>query len=187
MEKWSASHRRPLLNTYSHHRFLTSSVTYVAGPHTFKAGGQWGFGELGQDYPTTNADLNQRYRNGVPDSVVVHNTPTLTINQLNADLGFYVQDAWHVTDRLTLSPGLRFEYLNAKMVADVRPSWPLCAGPGIPRHIQPAQLVQSGAEIRRGLRPDRRRKNRAERHGEQIQQEFPGGPGGSVQSNEPSH
>ena len=122
LQKWSVSHRRPLLEGYNHHRFLSSSVTYVAGAHTFKAGGQFGFGELGEHYPTTNADLNQRYRNGVPDSVVVHNTPTLNINRLNADLGFYVQDAWRVTDRLTLSPGLRFEYLNAKMVAASAPA-----------------------------------------------------------------
>ena len=119
---WTTSHRRPLLNTYNHHRFITSSVTYVAGPHTFKAGGQFGFGELGQNYPTINADLNQRYRNGVPDSVQVFNTPTFNVNRLNADLGFYVQDAWHVTDRLTLSPGLRFEYLNAQMVAASSPA-----------------------------------------------------------------
>ena len=122
LQKWSVSHRRPLLNSYNHHRFLTSSVTYVAGAHTFKAGGQWGFGELGQDYPTTNADLNQRYRNGAPDSVVVHNTPTFAVNHLSADLGFYVQDAWHVTDRLTLSPGLRFEYLNASNKATSAPA-----------------------------------------------------------------
>ena len=119
---WTTSHRRPMLDTYNHHRFVTSSVTYVAGPHTFKAGGQWGFGELGQNYPTINADLNQRYRNGVPDSVQVFNTPTFNVNRLNADLGFYVQDAWHVTDRLTLSPGLRFEYLNAQMVAGSSPA-----------------------------------------------------------------
>ena len=170
-----------------HHRFVSSSVTYVAGAHTFKAGGQWGFGELrsGQsDHQRRSQPTLSKRCPGL--GAVVYNTPTFSDNRLNADLGFYVQDAWHVTDRLTLSPGLRFEYLNATIGGSVRPGGPLCAGPGFPRHIQPAQLVRSGAEIRRGLRPDRRRKNRAERHRQQIQQEFPGGPGGSVQSAVPA-
>jgi hypothetical protein len=77
---------------------------------------------LGESSPTTNADLNQRYRDGVPDSVIVFNTPRASANRLNADLGFYVQDAWHLTNRLTLSPGLRFEYLNASMVAASAPA-----------------------------------------------------------------
>jgi hypothetical protein len=131
----TTSHPRPLLFGYNHHRFLSSSVTYVAGEHTFKAGGQWGFGELGVDSPTINADLNQRYRDGVPDSVVVFNTPLVNINRLNADLGFYVQDAWHLTKRLTLSPGLRFEYLNASMVAAAAPAGrfvPARQFPGVP-------------------------------------------------------
>lgn len=36
-----------------------------------------------------------------------------------------------------------------------RPTWPLCASPPISRRARPAQLVQCGAEIRRGVRPDR--------------------------------
>ena len=146
------------------HRFISSGVTYrnVAGAHTLKAGGQFGFGELGENWYTTNANLNQRYRNGIPDSVVVHNTPTFSKNRLNSDLGFYVQDAWHVTDRLTLSPGLRFEYLKAQTVAVSLPAGRFVTGNS--RHLRPPQLVRSGAEVRRGLRPDGRRKNRVERH-----------------------
>jgi outer membrane receptor protein involved in Fe transport len=36
---------------------------------------------------------------------------------MNADLGVYVQDSWRVTDRLTISPGVRFDYLNASIEA----------------------------------------------------------------------
>ena len=71
------SPRRPVLETYNT-TIVSSSVSYVAGSHTFKTGVQWGFGELGQNDTGTNGDLNQRYRDGVPDSVIVFNTPTVS-------------------------------------------------------------------------------------------------------------
>jgi hypothetical protein len=92
---------------------LSSAVSYVTGSHTFKTGVQWRFGPA-EDQIVANADLTQRYRNGVPENVDVYTTPLHTKENLNADLGVYVQDSWTV-GRLTLNPGLRLEYLNASI------------------------------------------------------------------------
>ena len=72
---------------------LSTAVSYVTGSHSAKAGVQYVFG---QEKNTTdyNADLVQRYRNGVPDSVTVRNTPTEAEERVNADIGVYVQDSW---------------------------------------------------------------------------------------------
>ena len=107
---------------YVHAYLFASSVTYVTGSHELKSGVQWGFGHDNWDWRGNNADLAQRYRDGVPDSVIVYNTPTASRNSMNADLGVYVQDSWHVTNRLTLSPGLRFEYLNSSIEAFAAPA-----------------------------------------------------------------
>jgi hypothetical protein len=94
---------------------ITSSATYVTGSHTFKTGVQWHFGSL-RSLVEANADLTQRYRDGVPDSVIVHNTPVASDNRMNADLGVYVQDTWTLR-RLTLTPGVRYEYFNSSIEA----------------------------------------------------------------------
>ena len=103
-------------------QLISSSLSYVAGSHTFKTGVQWGRGLFRQEQFGSNGDLTQRYRDGVPDSVIVFNTPTLALNRLTADLGFYVQDSWRITDRLTVSPGIRFEYVNASIDAGSAPA-----------------------------------------------------------------
>ena len=115
-------------------QLISSSVSYVAGAHTVKTGVQWGFGFFRQQQYGSNGDLTQRYRDGVPDSVIVYNTPTLATNRMHADLGFYVQDAWRVTNRLTVSPGIRFEYLNSSINAGSAP-----AGRFVPARELPAQ------------------------------------------------
>jgi hypothetical protein len=115
-------------------QLISSSLSYVAGAHTVKTGVQWGFGFFRQQQYGSNGDLTQRYRDGVPDSVIVHNTPTLATNRMHADLGFYVQDSWRVTNRLTVSPGIRFEYLNSSIDAGSAP-----AGRFVPAREFPAQ------------------------------------------------
>jgi hypothetical protein len=105
-----------------HAYLFASSVTYVTGSHELKSGVQWGFGHDNWEWRGSNADLTQRYRNGVPDSVIVYNTPTASRNSMNADLGFFVQDSWQVTNRLTIAPGIRFEYLNASIEASSAPA-----------------------------------------------------------------
>jgi hypothetical protein len=92
---------------------LQGSATYVSGSHSLKTGVQWRFGPYRTSWDG-NADLIQRYRAGVPDSVIVSNTPVRAYERLNADLGIYVQDSWKL-DRLTINPGLRFEYLDASI------------------------------------------------------------------------
>jgi hypothetical protein len=118
---------------YSYAYLLSSSVTYVAGSHAFKSGVQWNYGSFAIEQFGSNGDLTQRYRDGVPDSVIVYNTPTKAFDRLNADLGFYVQDAWQITNRLTVTPGMRFEYVNSSIEASSVP-----AGRFVPARSFPA-------------------------------------------------
>lgn len=93
----------------------TAAASYVTGSHALKAGVQWRHGPY-RINGSANADLIQRYRSGVPDSVIVYNTPVRTRQVINADLGFFVQDSW-TFKRLTVNPGVRFEYFNASIDA----------------------------------------------------------------------
>ena len=66
--------------------------------------------------------------------MIVYNTPTLATNRMHGDLGFYVQDSWRVTSRVTISPGIRFEYLNSSIDAGSAP-----VGRFVPARETPAQ------------------------------------------------
>ena len=100
-----------------------TSASYVTGSHTIKVGSQWRYG-VNSVVTESNADLIQRYRNGVPDSVQVRNSPLYVREgalKLNADLGVYAQDSWRFR-RLTLNPGVRFYYLHEAVDAGVAPA-----------------------------------------------------------------
>ncbi len=101
----------PETGTYNFRYMIISSAQYVTGSHALKTGLQWHIGQT-WNMADANADLVQRYRDGVPDSVIVYNTPTRLYNLMGADFGVYVQDSW-THKRLTLNPGLRFEYFNS--------------------------------------------------------------------------
>jgi hypothetical protein len=92
---------------------IVTSLSYVTGSHSFKAGVQWGWGAI-RSLREVNGDLIQRYRSGVPDSVIVRNSPTFAVSKINRDLGFYVQDSWTMR-RLTINPGVRFDYLSGEV------------------------------------------------------------------------
>ena len=75
-----------------------------------------------------NADLIQQYRSSstgvrwsVPDSVLIRNSPLDYGERLNRDLGIYIQDSIRF-NRLTANVGLRWETLNAKVLAGKSPA-----------------------------------------------------------------
>jgi hypothetical protein len=104
----------------------TAALSYITGSHHLKGGVNGTYGTFYHEV-RANADLYQEYasvdssayQNGggalvfkTPQSVVVRNTPVLSQEALNKDIGFYGQDTWNLK-RLTLSAGIRYEQLNA--------------------------------------------------------------------------
>lgn len=101
-------------------RFGMAALSYVTGSHAVKTGIQFQNGYFWRQRRET-ADLVQRYRNGVPDSVLIHNTPQDSRADMNADAAFFIQDSWTLK-RLTVNPGLRLELFNGSIPArDVAP------------------------------------------------------------------
>src|SRR5918995_1667303 len=107
--------------------YWNAAATYVRGDHTIKAGAnmRWGTFFHTRD---ANADLVQRYRStptgvrwSVPDSVLIRNSPLISGEKLNRDLGLYIQDSWRI-NRLTANIGLRWETLEAQILAGQSPA-----------------------------------------------------------------
>ena len=86
--------------------------SWRGGTHQIKFGVQVEQSPYEQDFDTLgHGDFIARYRNGVPDSVLVFNTPVNTsLNELEA--AAFVQDSWTVARRLTINAGARFERLT---------------------------------------------------------------------------
>jgi hypothetical protein len=92
---------------------VTSQLSYVTGSHALKGGFNWTYGNYVLEYDI-NGDLVQLYRNGVPDSVRVYNTPVRANEYLDGNIGMFLQDSWTM-DRMTLNLGVRFEKFTARI------------------------------------------------------------------------
>jgi hypothetical protein len=68
-----------------------------------------------------NGDIVYTLNNGVPLSVQLAATPTLTENRLNADFGVFAQDQWRL-GRVTINLGARYDYLNATAIGVDQPA-----------------------------------------------------------------
>ncbi|MGE0706047.1 MAG: hypothetical protein AB7P22_19160, partial [Vicinamibacterales bacterium] len=93
-------------------RHITTALSYISGTHTVKGGFQMSWGQDRND-ALSHGDMSElRFRNGVPESAVVTIRPFGTEEQVRADMGIYLQDTirWN---RLTMTPGIRYEYFNA--------------------------------------------------------------------------
>ena len=99
---------------------MQSAVSYVTGSHNFKSGFQFNWGPY-ENTRDTNADLQQVYLNGVPNNVLVFNTPLRYQDALVGDFGIFAQDTWTI-NRLTVNGGLRWEYLNSEVSKQESPA-----------------------------------------------------------------
>lgn len=95
---------------------LSAQMSYVTGSHNFKTGVQYGFGgNRHQRSIYGGLDLYQEYQtvNGVrsPQSVIVYSAPQEAAERIKYDMGIFAQDVISF-DRLTISPGVRFELFN---------------------------------------------------------------------------
>lgn len=96
------------------------SMSYVAGNHNVKVGTQWMYGLGGGHRTRSERSPSQvnglpvayTFLRGVPTGLTQYAAPLYVVAQLNPDLGIFVQDQWRMTDRLTLSAGLRFDWLR---------------------------------------------------------------------------
>jgi len=61
--------------------------------------------EYWQSYNNPAINFVERYRSGVPNSVIIYNTPIRGTDRLKADMGVYLQDTWTMK-KLTLTPGV---------------------------------------------------------------------------------
>lgn len=95
------------------------NMSIISGRHNVKTGVFWMYG-LGGGHRTysfrspaqiSGLPLAYTFNNGNPTGLTEFASPTLTIDQLNPDLGLFVQDQWRVS-RLTISAGLRFDWLR---------------------------------------------------------------------------
>jgi outer membrane receptor for Fe3+-dicitrate len=91
--------------------FSRFSVSYVTGSHVFKTGVQYGR-ESAESLQIRNGNLTYTFRDFRPVQLTEWATPYTTSSLMNANLGVYVQDRW-TTGRLTITPGLRLDYVNA--------------------------------------------------------------------------
>jgi len=102
-------------------REASFAASYVTGTHNVKVGIQRKDArQIAQN--ESPGDITQvRYRSGVPDSVLVGNYPATVETRLNYDLGVYAQDRWAL-GRLSLTYGLRSEWVNAGVPAQSAPA-----------------------------------------------------------------
>jgi hypothetical protein len=85
------------------------------GPHQIKVGGHYSRMPYPQQRSTLgHGDLVARYRSGVPDSVMVFNTP-INSHVTHFGHGLFVQDSWTIQRRFTVNAGVRFDYFRGRV------------------------------------------------------------------------
>jgi hypothetical protein len=119
---------------YTHQYNVMGAMSYVTGSHAIKIGLQEAAGQNPNFGNLNNPPIQLQFRGGKPFQVLEEATPGpgggyyVDVNSL---LGLYAQDQWTIK-RLTLTMGLRFDYLNASTPAVDRPAGPFIAALSFP-------------------------------------------------------
>jgi hypothetical protein len=111
------------------------SVSYVTGSHAMKVGYTLTMGTYEQT-ATRVGNMSIIALNGVPSTVTYLGTPTLAVNHVSPNLGFYAQDQWTV-NRFTVNAGLRLDYFRSDYPDQLVP----------PTEFVPVERTFPGAEV----------------------------------------
>jgi hypothetical protein len=108
------------------------NASYVTGAHSLKTGIFWMYG-LNGGHSTyfdrapgqvNGLPVSYSFNAGVPRSLTQFAAPTYTLDQLNPDLGLFVQDQWRA-GRFTINAGLRLDWVHESVPAINEPAGPL--------------------------------------------------------------
>ena len=103
---------------------MRGSSAYVTGKHNVKAGFDMLMTRRYVDYRERGAiglPVSYRFNNGVPNRLTQYTTPLINPAFVRPSLGMFIQDQWTM-QRLTVSAGLRYEYLRAYSGEITQPS-----------------------------------------------------------------
>jgi hypothetical protein len=95
----------PNLNT------VLFNASYVTGSHAFKFGVSDTWGSQRNERVDIPEAVAYRFNNGVPNLIQMRATPYESTTTMRGEFGLYAQDRWTI-DKLTLTAGLRFDYLS---------------------------------------------------------------------------
>ena len=97
-----------------------AAMSYVTGSHYFKTGITWKWGSNGQQAFRSTTNVSYTFNNGRPSSITEYAAPLRTLRILKPDMGLFVQDRWTILPKLTISPGLRLDYLGEYVPASTQ-------------------------------------------------------------------
>ena len=143
------------------------NVSFITGRHSIKTGVFWMYGLGGghRTYTTRGPDAGERAAGVLhvlqrqPDaSLTQFASPSYTVDQLNPDLGLYVQDQWRIS-RVTISAGLRFDWLRESVKATEVPAGMLVPARSFPARTERAKLEGPQPAVRHRVGSDRQRED----------------------------
>jgi hypothetical protein len=106
--------------TETHNVVSRGSASYVTGSHAFKVGFSTLAGVISSS-SNINEGLTYTFTNSRPVALTMWATPNLYQSNTRLDLGIYGQDVWTIR-RMTLNLGVRYDYLNSYVPAQLRPA-----------------------------------------------------------------